>query len=477
MRKKNKWAALLLALMMLTGCAQKAERTAPELIEPVEAKSNAAVCAAYIDDIYRNAYYSAVIKPYVEPLSFKVSGSVMSVNGYPGMMVEEGDVLIELDQVSLRERAEQLQTDLDYAQQDDKYTNTIAELDIQILQTELRQLTETETALKEKAAALQEKAAALKDSAAPPEASETPPEETETLPEASETPPETSEAPPETSETPPETSEIPPETSEIPPETSETPSEEDDSTSADEELALVEQEIAQVEEELTRVEKEIALKENEIAQKQALLRQDKEQHALDRRTQQKELNALNASLEDNVLCAPFAGRIVYGDILKPGSWVQAEDPVVFLADDSKLSIECDYIPVEAIEAADRVYAHIGEKEYELRYIPIDPDELMSLTISGAEITSTFEIIASEEELRALEAGQYAAIFLWSDYEADALVVPSGAVMYDSVERRNYVYVDENGTREKRTVEIGIGTTSRVQILEGLEEGDVVYVEN
>jgi len=55
MRKKNKWAALLLALMMLTGCAQKAERTAPELIEPVEAKSNAAVCAAYIDDIYRNA--------------------------------------------------------------------------------------------------------------------------------------------------------------------------------------------------------------------------------------------------------------------------------------------------------------------------------------------------------------------------------------------------------------------------------------
>ena len=456
MRKKNKWAALLLALMMLTGCAQKAERTAPELIEPVEAKSNAAVCAAYIDDIYRNAYYSAVIKPYVEPLSFKVSGSVMSVNGYPGMMVAEGDVLIELDQVSLRERAEQLQTDLDYAQQDDKYTNTIAELDIQILQTELRQLKETETALKEKAAALQEKAAALKESAALPEASETLPEASETLPEASETLPEETETPPETSET---------------------PSEEDDSTSADEELALVEQEIAQVEEELTRVEKEIALKENEIAQKQALLRQDKEQHALDRRTQQKELNALNASLEDNVLCAPFAGRIVYGDILKPGSWVQAEDPIIFLADDSKLSIECDYIPVETIEAADRVYAHIGEKEYELRYIPIDPDELMSLTISGAEITSTFEIIASEEELRALEAGQYAAIFLWSDYEADALVVPSGAVMYDSVERRNYVYVDENGTRVKRTVEIGIGTTSRVQILEGLEEGDVVYVEN
>ena len=487
MRNGFKWTALLFSAILLTGCAQKAESEAPQLLEPAGVQSDMA--AAYIGEIYNMTCYSASIKPYVEALSFKVSGEVMSVNGSPGMMTEEGDVLIELDQVSLQERAEQLQQELNYAQQDGEYSDTIAELDIEILEAELSQLEkseatlkeneaalkEKETTLKENISALREKEAALKENISALREKESALKENKPTPEVSEPTPEESEPAPEESEPAPEESELALVEKEIELAEKELALVKNEITIAEAEITQAEEEIPLVTEEIELAEREIALKENEITQKQALLRQDKELRELELENTRKELAEIRETMTANVLHAPFTGRIIYGEALAPGSWVSAEDPVVFLADDSKLSIVCGNIPETTIESADRIYAHIGAKEYELKYVPIDPDEYTMMVISGAEVTTKFEIIASEEELAELEAGQYAQVCLWHDYVPDALLVPSGAVMHDSA--GNYVYVDENGSRVKRSVETGEATISYVQIVEGLEEGDVVYVKD
>ena len=149
MRKVFKWTAGLLAVLMLSGCGQKAAKEAPELLEPVGVQASD-TATAYIGEIYRSEVISGSIKPYVESLSFKVSGQVMEVNGYPGQMVEEGDVLIELDQVTLKERAAQVREDINYTEVDGNYSDAISDLDIKILETELRQLENGEAALKEK---------------------------------------------------------------------------------------------------------------------------------------------------------------------------------------------------------------------------------------------------------------------------------------------------------------------------------------
>ena len=54
-------------------------------------------------------------------------------------------------------------------------------------------------------------------------------------------------------------------------------------------------------------------------------------------------------------------------------------------------------------------------------------------------------------------------------------MPSGAVMNDSGGK--YVYVDEDGSRVRRTVRAGVSTDGLVQIIEGLEEGEAVYVKD
>ena len=81
----------------------------------------------------------------------------------------------------------------------------------------------------------------------------------------------------------------------------------------------------------------------------------------------------------------------------------------------------------------------------------------------------------KEELAQIEAGQYAAICIWNDYVPDALLVPSGAVLKKADGK--YVYVDQNGSRVERMVKTGKSTDGLVQILEGLEEGEVVYVKD
>lgn len=536
MRKEIRWAALLLAVLMLTGCAHKAQKEVPELLEPVGVQATDKA-VAYIGEIHRTDFYSASIKPYVEALSFKVNGQVMEINGYPGMMVEEGDVLIELDQVTVKERSEQLQQDINYAQQDGAYSDEIAALDIEILSVELRKLEkeaaslkEKETALKEADTTLKEKEAALKESIASLKEKETAleksiaelkekeavlmesepaPEESEPTPETSEPAPETSESTPDVSDPAPETSEPVPEGNASTPEESETPPEEsapvpqeselelvqkeielaekelalvkNEITIAEKEIEIAATEIAQAAEELVKVteeiplaEKAVALKKNEIEQTQTLLRQDKELRALELQNKRKQQGELSISLDENVIRAPFSGRIIYGDVLTPGSWVQAEDPVVFLSDDSKISIVCPDIPDTLIERADRIFACIGEKEYELKHIPIDPDEYTKKILAGEEVNTKFEIVATEAELAKLEAGQYAAVHIWRDYIPDALLIPSNAVQTDAAGK--YVYVEENGTRVKRTVKTGLVTDSLTQITEGLKEGDVVYVK-
>ena len=543
MRKVFKWTAGLLAVLMLSGCGQKAAKEAPELLEPVGVQASD-TAAAYIGEIYRSEVISGSIKPYVESLSFKVSGQVMEVNGYPGQMVEEGDMLIELDQVTLKERAAQVREDINYTEVDGGYSDAISDLDIKILETELRQLENseatlkekeaevkaTETALKEKKAALEssiaalkeketslnasvaalkEQAEALKEAAAAQEESSAPaPEESEPIPEESAPVTEETAPVPEESTPAPEESAITTEES-TPVLEESVPTPEENEPDPEEKLVLVEKEIALSEKEivLTKNEikiaekeieilnkeieiaeknsalaaeespllaKEIALKKNEIEQMKTLQRQDKELRALDLNNKQKELSELDVSINDNVIRAPFAGRIVYGDTLVPGSWVNAEDPVVFLADDSRFTVVCGNISDTVINRSSHIFAKIGDKEYQLEYIPIDPDEYTKMMLLGEEVNTRFEIIATEDELAQLEVGQYAAICMWRDYVPDALLVPSNAVQSDAGGK--YVYVEENGSRVKRTVKTGLETDSITQILEGLKEGDVVYVK-
>lgn len=238
-------------------------------------------------------------------------------------------------------------------------------------------------------------------------------------------------------------------------------------------IQLLQLELAQLQEQAAS-DQEIALKKNEIAQKQASLRQTQALRELDMEAKQEDLEKLRRSMGNHIIYASFSGRVIWGGTVQEGSRIAAYKPVLFLADDTKLHLSGDYIARTQINSADMVYALIGGAQYEIEMRPMDQEEYVSSLLAGETLRTQFDIIGPEALLNSVEAGQYAAICICTDYVENALLIPGDALMKDAT--GSYVYVDENGTRVRRMVKVGKSTQSLVQILDGLEEGDVVYVK-
>ena len=131
-------ALLLAAAVLCAGCAPKETVEAPELLEPVGVQLDSAV--AYIGDLSEITTYDAVVVPAVEELYMTVAGRVKKLYVTLGDEVKAGDVLLELDESDTREQAEALERAIEYQEQDNRLTNRMAEIDIEMLEAELRAL-------------------------------------------------------------------------------------------------------------------------------------------------------------------------------------------------------------------------------------------------------------------------------------------------------------------------------------------------
>lgn len=118
----------------------------------------------------------------------------------------------------------------------------------------------------------------------------------------------------------------------------------------------------------------IALKELEIETAQLNLSLEQELRAMELERMNSELETLETQLVEGTLYAPFDGRILFGQPIEKGSGVTAYDPILYLADDSRLSITADYISSTYTDSADEIYAWIGAKQYEITPTPIDMSE-------------------------------------------------------------------------------------------------------
>ena len=157
---------------------------------------------------------------------------------------------------------------------------------------------------------------------------------------------------------------------------------------------------------------------------------------------------------------------------RTGGFVAAGTPVLAIDGGGQLSLTCDFISENAINHAYSYYAEINGAEYELEYLPYSKDEMRVMSANGVPLVSRFNIKGSAD---GLNAGDFALIVYVSGMRGDVLVVPAGAVYSDTTGKFVYEIVDNK--RIKRTVVTGITDSSYVEIVEGIEEGAVVYVKN
>lgn len=150
--------------------------------------------------------------------------------------------------------------------------------------------------------------------------------------------------------------------------------------------------------------------------------------------------------------------------------VQGGTTAIQIANMKAPRLKTTYISTSTLAKAVKCMALINGKRYEIVAEEQEVSRYDAETGKHPENT-WFDFV--DENVDA-EVGKSAAVELYTDSVEDALVVPVNAVLGTGEEK--YVYIVEGDAKIKTSVTTGTKTDAYVQIVTGVKEGDVVYVE-
>lgn len=190
---------------------------------------------------------------------------------------------------------------------------------------------------------------------------------------------------------------------------------------------------------------------------------------------QRALDKASKRVEDGQIVAPQNGEVL-ALALRAGDTARAFEPVIEIADPSQLEIGAELSADQMRQLAEGQPAEVS--------LLTRPDVMMPAVIrrmpapygsggSGAvqEQDRTTRFNVSDTRGQTLTPGAVARITIVLERKTDVLWLPPDAIR--SFEGRRFVVV-RDGDRERRvTVRVGISTEERVEILEGVDEGDIV----
>ena len=186
------------------------------------------------------------------------------------------------------------------------------------------------------------------------------------------------------------------------------------------------------------------------------------------------LTELQEALEESVLRAPIDGIVTYFRSTAVGDFVEARENIVTVSDETEKTIV-----IIASSPQDLVDFRVG--------MPVDIEwnkEIFKGIVSSAPSdapddafkASTPHVIVDFSDLKdaeALDIGEPLRVIYNTESREDVVVISNNAVtVYGSYA---YVQVLENGVRRERTVERGISNAIEVEIVKGLEPGDLLIV--
>ena len=377
MKKYGLFLAAVLLIGLFAGCGKEnlPAASVPELLEPVGVQIDTAVVQYdnMIEVIYksepdgsRGEVYESRVLPYVEAVSFEVSGTLDELLAIQGDEVKKGQVLATLDPERINEQVGSLRDQINNLNTVGGYDDRQKNADIKIAQIELKMMRES---------------------------------------------------------------------------------------GATEEACRV--------------------KELDIEILETQLKQAQEQRALEIRELERQISKISEGLGDIELTAPFDGRIVWtnNSMQTYGSkHVSANDPIFYIADDTRLSIESDYMSGHVLNNLERVYALVNGQEYELTYVPYTNEEFARMVRSG-NLKTRFTFVGSTEDL---QGGEMAYIIPVKNSRENVLTIPANALF--QAYGVSYVKKIVDGEQQRVDVTVGLITDSKVEILSGLQEGDVVYAK-
>lgn len=169
-----------------------------------------------------------------------------------------------------------------------------------------------------------------------------------------------------------------------------------------------------------------------------------------------------AKVGNSKIFAPYDGVVTA--CVTQGTQLAAGQPVLAVADTTRQYIIVNgYLAPSDYKRYERVYAIINGKETELIY----EEEMMQEEGPRTYYTA--------EDLNGAAFGDFILICMVGDFHEQVLSVPNNAIYKDS--SGNYVYLLRDETRVRQSVTTGYKNNVYTEIVEGLEEGDRIYVKN
>ncbi len=196
-----------------------------------------------------------------------------------------------------------------------------------------------------------------------------------------------------------------------------------------------------------------------------------ETYELQRPHVESQIKDLKAESSGNVIKAPFDGVVVALADVSVGTYLEEQMYYVAVADPDILYARCPYVSQSTINSIEDVVFWKDGVEYEVSYVPMEEHTYRVMRNNNEDIYSEF---ALENAGDAVVHGDYGKVILIAGCKEDVLKVPEVAVGSDS--GKAYVYKDVDGQRVRVEVEIGSKDGLYVEITEGLQEGDVLYVQ-
>lgn len=222
--------------------------------------------------------------------------------------------------------------------------------------------------------------------------------------------------------------------------------------------------------EKNNIRSQIVESEEDIKIAEEKLAQQKELQQLEIRQKETDLAEAKKGSKNSKLYSTIDGEVI-GTTGGTGYMVQGGNTAVQVANMDKPRLKTTYIPDSKLGKASSYVAVVDGKKYE---VEAQEQKLTPEEIQREQYPSNTWFDFIDKNVHA-KVGKSATIDLYMDSVKDALVVPANAVL--SAKEETYVYLVEGDAKVKTVVTTGTKTDAYVQIVTGVKEGDVVYVES
>ncbi|MCL2820029.1 MAG: efflux RND transporter periplasmic adaptor subunit [Oscillospiraceae bacterium] len=181
---------------------------------------------------------------------------------------------------------------------------------------------------------------------------------------------------------------------------------------------------------------------------------------------------MESDLEKATIISPIDGEIVFLNDYKIGSFVPGRSIVMTIADPAKLHFEYTGSHIARIRLGMDVDITIGAQTIPAT-VTMTPSSVPEEDRDRFRNTVVISVNNEEDLPDNLRRGSRHRFSIFMQEKQDAIIIPVGSM--SSFMGQHFAQILEDGIRTERDLNTGITTDTHVEILNGLEEGDLLII--